>query len=92
MFPPSLSRPTLAVLGICHARGPILPIVEMQARWAVKVFTGKRLLFYVHKLSVPKRQNVSVCCVSSFKGLSRLPPKEKMLEVIESERRRNMKR
>uniref|UniRef100_A0A8C2ZG00 Flavin-containing monooxygenase n=1 Tax=Cyclopterus lumpus TaxID=8103 RepID=A0A8C2ZG00_CYCLU len=64
VFPPSLSQPTLAVMGVFQTRGPIMPIVEMQARWAVKVFSG----------------------------LSRLPPKEKMLKVIESERRRNMKR
>ncbi|KAI9547803.1 hypothetical protein NQZ68_015069 [Dissostichus eleginoides] len=63
LFPPSLVRPTLAVMGLFQTKGPITPIVEMQARWAVKVFTG------------------SSC----------LPPKEKMLEVIESERKRNMK-
>ncbi|XP_068566539.1 flavin-containing monooxygenase 5-like [Cebidichthys violaceus] len=64
LFPPSLSQPTLAVLGLFQTTGPIIPIVEMQARWAVKVFAG----------------------------LSHLPPKERMLEVIECERKRNMKR
>ncbi|XP_044218225.1 flavin-containing monooxygenase 5-like [Thunnus albacares] len=63
LFPPSLQHPTLAVMGLFQTKGPIMPIVEMQARWAVKVFAG----------------------------LSRLPPKEKMLAVIESERKRNMK-
>ncbi|KAK5869972.1 hypothetical protein PBY51_024644 [Eleginops maclovinus] len=63
LFPPSLVQPTLAVMGLFQTKGPIMPVVEMQARWAVKVFTG------------------SSC----------LPPKEKMLEVIESERKRNMK-
>ncbi|XP_041646427.1 flavin-containing monooxygenase 5-like [Cheilinus undulatus] len=63
VFPPSLTPPTLAVMGLFQTKGPIMPVVEMQARWAVKVFTG----------------------------LSRLPPEEKMLEVIESERKRNMK-
>lgn len=63
VFPPSLLPPTLAVMGLFQAKGPIMPVVEMQARWAVKVFSG----------------------------LSRLPPKEKMLEVIESERKINMK-
>ncbi|CAI5640022.1 dimethylaniline monooxygenase [N-oxide-forming] 5 isoform X1 [Oreochromis niloticus] len=62
VFPPSLHPPTLAVMGLFQAKGPIMPTVEMQARWAVKVFLGQ----------------------------SRLPPKEKMLDVIESERRRNM--
>uniref|UniRef100_UPI001448915F dimethylaniline monooxygenase [N-oxide-forming] 2-like n=1 Tax=Epinephelus lanceolatus TaxID=310571 RepID=UPI001448915F len=63
LFPPSLSQPTLAVMGLIQTKGPIMPTVELQARWAVKVFTG----------------------------LSRLPPKEKMLEVIDSERMRYMK-
>lgn len=40
LFPPSLPKPTLAIMGLFQAKGPILPIVEMQARWAVKVFTG----------------------------------------------------
>ncbi|XP_051233268.1 dimethylaniline monooxygenase [N-oxide-forming] 2-like isoform X2 [Dicentrarchus labrax] len=63
LFPPSLVQPTLAVMGLFQTKGPIMPIVEMQARWAVKVFAG----------------------------LSRLPSKEKMLAVIESETKRNMK-
>nr|XP_040040712.1 flavin-containing monooxygenase 5-like [Gasterosteus aculeatus aculeatus]XP_040040713.1 flavin-containing monooxygenase 5-like [Gasterosteus aculeatus aculeatus] len=64
LFPPSLSPPTLAVTGIFQTKGPILPLVEMQARWAVKVFSG----------------------------VSRLPPEEEMLEVVQCEKRRNMKR
>lgn len=62
VFPPSLQHPTLAIMGLVQGKGPIMPIVEMQARWAVKVFSG----------------------------LSRLPSEEKMLEVIESDRRINM--
>ncbi|XP_044056807.1 flavin-containing monooxygenase 5-like isoform X2 [Siniperca chuatsi] len=63
LFPPSLLQPTLAIMGLFQAKGPIMPIVEMQTRWAVKVFSG----------------------------FSRLPSKEKMLQVIESERKKNMK-
>ncbi|XP_069555231.1 dimethylaniline monooxygenase [N-oxide-forming] 2-like isoform X2 [Brachyistius frenatus] len=62
LFPPSLHHPTLAIMGLFQTKGPIMPIVEMQARWAVRVFSG----------------------------LSHLPLKEKMLEVTECERRRNM--
>ncbi|KAK2907640.1 dimethylaniline monooxygenase [N-oxide-forming] 2-like [Channa argus] len=40
LFPPSLQRYTLAIMGLFQTRGPIMPIVEMQARWAVKVFLG----------------------------------------------------
>ncbi|XP_041790492.1 dimethylaniline monooxygenase [N-oxide-forming] 2-like [Chelmon rostratus] len=63
LFPPSLLQPTLAVMGLFQAKGPIMPVVEMQARWAVKVFAG----------------------------LSHLPCEKKMLEVTESDMRRNMK-
>lgn len=63
LFPPSLQQPTLAIMGLFQTKGPIMPIVEMQARWAVKVFTG----------------------------LSRLPPKDEMLAVIELEKKINLK-
>uniref|UniRef100_H3D6L8 Flavin-containing monooxygenase n=1 Tax=Tetraodon nigroviridis TaxID=99883 RepID=H3D6L8_TETNG len=61
VFPPSLLPPTLAVVGLIQASGPIFPLVEMQGRWAVRVFAG----------------------------LSFLPPKDRMLEVMEGDRRRN---
>lgn len=48
LFPPSLLRPTLAVMGLFQTKGPIMPIVEMQARWAAKVFTGKFLTSFMH--------------------------------------------
>ncbi|XP_053735842.1 flavin-containing monooxygenase 5-like isoform X2 [Synchiropus splendidus] len=40
MFFPALHPPTLAVMGLFHVNGPNMPIMELQARWAVKVFTG----------------------------------------------------
>lgn len=40
VFPPTLERPTLAILGLFQTKGPIIPVVEMQARWATKVFAG----------------------------------------------------
>ncbi|KAF3691142.1 Dimethylaniline monooxygenase [N-oxide-forming] 5 [Channa argus] len=33
LFPPSLQRYTLAIMGLFQTRGPIMPIVEMQARY-----------------------------------------------------------
>ncbi|XP_068176166.1 flavin-containing monooxygenase 5-like isoform X2 [Antennarius striatus] len=63
LFPPSLSQPTLVILSLFQTNGPITNSVEMQARWAVKVFTG----------------------------LCHLPLKKKMLEVIESDTKRNRK-
>ena len=44
VFPPNLARPTLAVLGCVQPRGAIFPISELQARWAIQVFCGKKSL------------------------------------------------
>ncbi|XP_028817725.1 dimethylaniline monooxygenase [N-oxide-forming] 2-like [Denticeps clupeoides] len=44
LFPPSLERHTLAVLGLFQATGPIMPCMELQARWATRVFTGRNHL------------------------------------------------
>ncbi|XP_035270371.1 flavin-containing monooxygenase 5-like [Anguilla anguilla] len=40
VFSPTLKHPTLAIMGLVSARGPFMPVVEMQARWATRVFTG----------------------------------------------------
>ncbi|XP_067240896.1 flavin-containing monooxygenase 5-like [Chanodichthys erythropterus] len=40
MYPPALERPTLAMIGLIHPLGSIMPISEMQARWATRVFKG----------------------------------------------------
>ncbi|CAF90720.1 unnamed protein product, partial [Tetraodon nigroviridis] len=34
VFPPELQRPTLAIIGLVQPLGAIMPISEMQARWA----------------------------------------------------------
>ncbi|XP_059923013.1 flavin-containing monooxygenase 5-like isoform X5 [Gadus macrocephalus] len=59
VFPPSLEPPTLAIMGLFRTKGPVMPIVEMQVRWALKVFTNS----------------------------CHLATKERMLCVIDSERR-----
>lgn len=41
MFPPALSRPTLAVVGFIHGFGAINALAEMQGRLATRVFKGK---------------------------------------------------
>ncbi|KAI3368948.1 hypothetical protein L3Q82_025921 [Scortum barcoo] len=58
LFPPSLLRPTLAVMGLFQTKGPIMPIVEMQARWAVKVFAGKYCEIYIYQC--PRRAALQV--------------------------------
>ncbi|KAI1892028.1 hypothetical protein AGOR_G00149770 [Albula goreensis] len=40
VYPPGLERPTLAVIGLVQPLGAIMPIAEMQARWATRVFKG----------------------------------------------------
>lgn len=41
VFPPGLERPTLAIIGLIQPLGAIMPISEMQARWATRVFKGE---------------------------------------------------
>ncbi|KAK2540449.1 Fmo1 [Columba guinea] len=40
VFPTHLQKPTLAVLGLIRPLGGIMPVTEMQARWATRVFKG----------------------------------------------------
>ncbi|KFW76863.1 Dimethylaniline monooxygenase [N-oxide-forming] 5, partial [Phalacrocorax carbo] len=40
MFPPDLEKPTLAFIGLVQPLGAIMPISELQCRWATRVFKG----------------------------------------------------
>ncbi|XP_039547907.1 si:dkey-239i20.2 isoform X2 [Pimephales promelas] len=40
VYSPALEHPTLAVIGLIQPLGAIMPISEMQARWATRVFKG----------------------------------------------------
>ncbi|MBZ3887774.1 Dimethylaniline monooxygenase [N-oxide-forming] 2 [Sciurus carolinensis] len=40
MFPPQLEKATLACIGLIQPLGSIFPTVELQARWATRVFKG----------------------------------------------------
>ncbi|XP_077188363.1 flavin-containing monooxygenase 5-like [Paroedura picta] len=40
VFPPCMERPTLAIVGLLQPLGAIMPIAELQARWATRVFKG----------------------------------------------------
>ncbi|XP_078074226.1 flavin-containing monooxygenase 5-like [Mustelus asterias] len=40
IFPPQLEQPTLAIIGLVQPIGAIMPISELQARWATRVFKG----------------------------------------------------
>lgn len=65
MFPPSLLPPTLAMVGLFQTKGPILPVVEMQGRWAVRVFAGTSECG--ETLLVNQFVNQFVCFVSSLR-------------------------
>lgn len=41
IFPPSLEKPTLGIIGLVQSLGAAIPTVDLQARWAVKVVKGK---------------------------------------------------
>ncbi|KAM9435802.1 flavin-containing monooxygenase 5-like isoform 1-T2 [Clarias gariepinus] len=40
VFPPGLEKSTLAIIGLIQPLGAIMPLSEMQARWATRVFKG----------------------------------------------------
>nr|XP_020668821.1 dimethylaniline monooxygenase [N-oxide-forming] 5-like [Pogona vitticeps]XP_020668822.1 dimethylaniline monooxygenase [N-oxide-forming] 5-like [Pogona vitticeps]XP_020668823.1 dimethylaniline monooxygenase [N-oxide-forming] 5-like [Pogona vitticeps]XP_020668824.1 dimethylaniline monooxygenase [N-oxide-forming] 5-like [Pogona vitticeps] len=40
VFPPQLEKPTLAIIGLIQPLGAIMPLAEIQARWATRVFKG----------------------------------------------------
>uniref|UniRef100_A0A8C9F015 Flavin-containing monooxygenase n=1 Tax=Pavo cristatus TaxID=9049 RepID=A0A8C9F015_PAVCR len=44
MFPADLKKPTLAFIGYIQPLGAIMPISEMQSRWATRVFKGLQKL------------------------------------------------
>ncbi|XP_077188436.1 flavin-containing monooxygenase 5-like [Paroedura picta] len=44
VFPPHLEKPTLAIIGLVQPLGAIMPLSEMQARWATRVFKGSETL------------------------------------------------
>ncbi|XP_004717319.1 flavin-containing monooxygenase 5 [Echinops telfairi] len=44
VFPPNLEKPTLAIIGLIQPLGAIMPISELQGRWATQVFKGVKTL------------------------------------------------
>jgi dimethylaniline monooxygenase (N-oxide forming) len=42
VFPPNLEKPTFAIIGLIQPLGAIMPIAELQGRWAAQVFKGKQ--------------------------------------------------
>ncbi|KAL4634955.1 dimethylaniline monooxygenase N-oxide-forming 5-like [Arapaima gigas] len=63
VFPPTLQHPTLGIMGLIEPWGPIMPVVEMQARWATRVIKGnlsKILLCFSPRCNCPKNADLQV--------------------------------
>lgn len=44
VFPPEVQPPTMAVIGCIEPFGPVVPVAEMQSRWAAKIVKGSAKL------------------------------------------------
>ncbi|KAI1236538.1 hypothetical protein IHE44_0014788 [Lamprotornis superbus] len=56
MFPPDLEKPTLAFIGLIQPLGAIMPISELQCRWATHVFKGLNELPLRHDMEADIEQ------------------------------------
>ncbi|XP_029818088.1 dimethylaniline monooxygenase [N-oxide-forming] 5 [Manacus vitellinus] len=56
MFPPDLEKPTLAFIGFIQPLGAIMPISELQCRWATRVFKGLNELPPRHDMEADIKQ------------------------------------
>ncbi|CAO2637591.1 Flavin-containing monooxygenase 5 [Lemmus lemmus] len=75
MFPPDLEKPTLAVIGLIQPLGIILPIAELQSRWAARVFKGLKKLPSKKDMMADinrKRQKMTKEFVESPRGIHRV--------------------
>ncbi|NWH36177.1 FMO5 monooxygenase, partial [Chloropsis hardwickii] len=53
VFPPDLEKPTLAFIGFIQPLGAIMPISELQCRWATRVFKGNGKAPAQHRPATP---------------------------------------
>ncbi|XP_035683487.1 flavin-containing monooxygenase 5-like isoform X1 [Branchiostoma floridae] len=69
VFPPKLDPPTLSIIGLVQPLGAIMPISEMQCRWATRVFKGTARLpsqgamfddIRKKKMEMPKRYHSTI--------------------------------
>ncbi|XP_064575530.1 flavin-containing monooxygenase 5-like isoform X2 [Zonotrichia leucophrys gambelii] len=56
VFPPDLEKPTLAFIGLIQPLGAIMPISELQSRWATRVFKGLNELPLQHDMEADIEQ------------------------------------
>ncbi|NXN19930.1 FMO5 monooxygenase, partial [Indicator maculatus] len=60
VFPPDLEKPTLAFIGLIQPLGAIMPISELQSRWATRVFKGLNKLPPRHDMEADIQQKKEV--------------------------------
>ncbi|XP_068879836.1 flavin-containing monooxygenase 5-like isoform X2 [Aphelocoma coerulescens] len=60
VFPPDLEKPTLAFIGLIQPLGAIMPISELQCRWATRVFKGLNELPPRHDMEADIEQKKEV--------------------------------
>uniref|UniRef100_A0A8D2MBX7 Flavin-containing monooxygenase n=1 Tax=Zonotrichia albicollis TaxID=44394 RepID=A0A8D2MBX7_ZONAL len=62
VFPPDLEKPTLAFIGLIQPLGAIMPISELQSRWAIRVFKGLNELPLQHDMEadIDQRHTIQV--------------------------------
>ncbi|KAG9468507.1 hypothetical protein GDO78_022589 [Eleutherodactylus coqui] len=64
VFPPELEKPTLAFIGLIQPIGAIMPVSEIQARWATRVFKAdskeKYLLHVLYRYVESERHTIQV--------------------------------
>ncbi|XP_051866948.1 flavin-containing monooxygenase 5-like [Pristis pectinata] len=68
VFPPQLEQQTLAIIGLVQPWGAIMPISELQARWATRVFKGLAKLPCVNNMMadiLEKKEKMAKRYVSS---------------------------
>ncbi|NXL21495.1 FMO5 monooxygenase, partial [Setophaga kirtlandii] len=56
MFPPDLEKPTMAFIGLIQPWGAIMPMSELQSRWATRVFKGLNELPLQHDMEADIEQ------------------------------------
>ncbi|XP_012694854.2 dimethylaniline monooxygenase [N-oxide-forming] 2-like [Clupea harengus] len=96
IFPPSLERPTLALLGLIQTSGPIMPCMELQARWATRAIAGLSRLppekkmnevidaeMQIYMRSYPKHASVQVQYIPYLDDLAQeVGAKPKLLSLL----------
>jgi dimethylaniline monooxygenase (N-oxide forming) len=66
VFPVDLNPPTLAIIGLVQPFGALPPILEMQTRWAARVFSGK--------CQLPPVARITMSILSTFVPSSKMTP------------------